>query len=291
MTIEMQKLLKNKAAYISLGVLFIVVGLAVWSGIGMFQNEYEVTKRVNGQFPDSVALISPHQYWIGLSDSFFSSFFYFIFPLLIALPIVDTIYKEQVSGNLHYQMIRMNRRGYFYKKFAFTFIISFGLFVIPLLFGIALMNLLTGTWDYSSFSVAYDKLVHGTAVFGDSTSLSHKKDLFSNLLSISPYAYIIVYYIIGGLYAGAYSCFGLAASLFIRNRYLILFIPLCLYLGGWMIFTLLHLLPWDPFNFLDPRQPVKKLHYLPFLIDFVILMLLAVFLYTLGVRRNRDILA
>ncbi|WP_248927985.1 NADH dehydrogenase FAD-containing subunit [Paenibacillus hamazuiensis] len=291
MLIEWQKLLKNKATYISLSALILVVGLAAWSGAGMFRSEYDVIKRVNGHFPDAVALISPHQYWIGLSNAFFSSFYYFIFPLLVALPIVDTIYNEQVSGNLHYQMIRTNRRAYFWNKFIFTFVISFVFFVIPLLIGVGLVNLLTGTWDYTGFSAAYDKLIRGTAVLGDSTSLSLKKELFSDLLSVSPYAYIMVYYIIGGLYAGAYSCFGLALSFFVQNRYLILIMPLCLYLGGWMIFTLLRLLPWDPFNFLDPRQPVNGLHVLPVVIDFGMLMLAVAFLYMLGVRKTRDILA
>jgi hypothetical protein len=185
----------------------------------------------------------------------------------------------------------MNRRTYYLRKFVFTFLVSFVLFVIPLLIGMLLVNLLTGTWNFSDFTAAYDRLVRGTAVFGDSTSLTHKKELFSDLLRRSPYLYALVYYLIGGLYAGAYSCFGLSASFFIRNRYLVLFTPLCLYLGCWLIFTLLQLLAWDPFNMLDPRQPVMGLRYLPFIIDFCVLMMLAVFLYVLGVNKNRDILA
>lgn len=287
----MQKLLKSNVTYISLITLLIMVGLAVWQGFTSYKEEFDITQRINGEFADSVALISLSQYWIGLSDAFFSSFYYFIFPLLVSLPVVDTIYQERETGNLLYQLSRRSRKDYYTKKFIFTFFISFLLFLLPLLIGIALMNFLSGTWDYSGFSAAYDKLVRGTAVVGDSTALSRKKELFSDLLRVSPYLYILVYYIIGAFYAGAYATFGLAASLWLKNRYLILFMPLVLYLGGWFIFSTLHLLNWDPFDFLDPRQAVGRLFYAPFIIDFVILMLLTVALYVMGVKRNRDILS
>lgn len=291
MAIELQKLLKRKVTYVSLFTLILLVGLAVWQGFNNFKEEYDVTQRVHGEFPDSLALQAPSQYWVGLSDAFFSSFFYFIFPLLVSLPVVDSLYQERESGNIHYQLIRRNKRDYYGKKFIFTFFAAFFLFLMPLLMGIVLMNFLSGTWDYSSFSAAYDRLVRGTAVVGDSTALTRKKHLFSNLLSISPYLYIMVYYIIGALYAGAYATFGLATSLFMKNRYLILFMPFSLYLGGWFIFSIIQVLNWDPFNFLDPRQPVGRLFYAPFAVDFAVLMVLTVSIYLIGVRRNSDILS
>mgnify|MGYP000896787336 CR=1 FL=1 len=291
MIIETRKLLKNNMTYICLCMLLLIVGLAVWSGVGIFQTELDVMKRVNGEFPDAVALVSPHQSWVGFSEAFFSSFYYFIFPLVVALPVVDTLYRERTSGNVNYQLVRMKQRTYYLQKFVFSFLVSFTLFLFPLLAGMLLANILTGTWLFTDFTAAYDKLVRGTAVFGDSTSLGHKKELFSDLLRQSPYLYALAYYLIGGLYAGAYSCFGLAASFFIRNRYLVLFSPLCLYLGCWLIFTLLQLLAWDPFNLLDPRQPVLGLKYVPFVVDFCVIMLLSVFLYTWGVKKNRDLLA
>ena len=291
MIIEWRKFIKNKVTYLSVGVLLLMVGLAVWTGFNMFQEEYDLSQTLDKGYPDSMALVSPHLFWVGHSDAFFSTFYYFIFPLVVGLPLVDSIHKEMRSGYLNYILVRHHYRGYFVKKLTFTFIISFALFVIPLVIGLILMNILTGTWDYSGFTAAYNKLINGTAVLSDDTGLSQKREMFSDLLQISPYAYMLAYYIIGGLYAGAYSCFGLASSFFFRNRYLILFMPLCLYLGGWLSLSILQLLAWDPFNFLDPRQPVTRINLLPIVIDFVILMALSISLYTFGVRQNRDLLS
>ncbi|WP_019419883.1 hypothetical protein [Paenibacillus sp. OSY-SE] len=289
MIIEFKKLVKNKITYISMGSLLLIVIAAVWSGAGEFQEERALAQKLYANYPDALAFVSPHQYWVGLSNVFFSSLYYFIFPLLIALPIVDTIYNEKMSGNLHYEIIRMSRFSYFSKKFLFVFIASFLFFIFPLMIGILLMNVMTGQWDFSGYSQVYNKLMNGTVVLPDNVLSSQFRILFSEYIGTSPYLYIIVYYIIGGLYAGVYTCFGLSASLFINNRYLILFMPICLYLGCWITFSLLGLLAWDPFNFLDPRQPVIGLSYLPFIIDFIVLLFVTVLLYIAGVRKHGDV--
>jgi hypothetical protein len=148
---------------------------------------------------------------------------------------------------------------------------------------------MTGTWDYSNFSLVYNKLIHGKAVLGDDTGRSLEKGIFSSLLCISPYLYMLIYFLIGGLYAGVYSCFGLATSMFIKNRYLVLFMPMCIHLGIWVILSILGLLSWDPFNFLDPRQPITGIAYLPFLIDFVLLLILTISIYSMGAKKTVDI--
>lgn len=132
MIIEFKKLVKNKVSYISIGSLLLIVIAAVWSGTGEFQEEHALIQRLYHDYPDALALVSPHQYWIGLSDVFFSSLYYFLFPLLISLPIVDTIYNEKMSGQLSYGFIRMSRTSYFSRKIGFAFVASFLFFVIPL---------------------------------------------------------------------------------------------------------------------------------------------------------------
>ncbi len=289
MIIEFRKLFKNRITYISFFSLLLIVIGNVWSGIRNYREDVALAYRLYPDYPDSLALISPYQYWAGMSNTFFSSFYYFIFPLLIALPIVDTIYRERTTGNLHYQIIRMSRFSYYLKKILFSYGVSFLFFIAPLIIDMLLINLITGQWDYSAYSQAYKKLLNGTAIVGDGTFRSQLKTLFSGLMEISPYLYVLVYYIIGGLYAGAYTCFGLAASLFIKNRYLILFIPICLYLGCWIMFSLTGFLAWDPFNFLAPTQPVSRMSYLPFIVDFAVLMIATVILYFVGARKQVDI--
>ncbi|WEG12852.1 NADH dehydrogenase FAD-containing subunit [Pullulanibacillus sp. KACC 23026] len=288
MLVEVRKVFTNKTIYICLCSLILLVSIGLWANLKQFRIDYNIAQDSFAKFPDSKALVSPWEYWIGQSPNFFTSFYYFIYPLIVSLPIVDTIFKEKVTGNLNYQLTRKNSFSYFVTKFVFSFIIPFMLFIVPLIIGIVIFNLITGTWDYSNFSISYNKMIHGKAVLLNSGP-SLKKEIFSSLLCISPYLYMLNYFLIGGLYAGIYSCFGLAFSLFIKNRYLILVTPMCLHLGIWIIFSLLGLLSWDPFNFLDPRQPVEKLTYLPFVIDFVALFILTTSIYSLGARKIIDV--
>ncbi|MDY0323229.1 MAG: NADH dehydrogenase FAD-containing subunit [Candidatus Carbobacillus sp.] len=289
MIIEFKKLLKNKLTYISFGIMILIVIGNTWMGTRLFYEDYAVSKRIFANFPDSLALVAPHRYWAISYGTFFAALYYFIFPLLIALPIVDTIYKERSSGNQRYQILRMSRFSYYLNKFLFTFIVSFLFFVLPLLLDMFLFNLITGKWDYSDYARAYHKLVNGTAVLGDSTSYGEKRELFSPLMEISPYLYFLAYLIIGGLYAGLYTAFGLASSLYMKNRYLILFTPFSLYIGYWIIFSLLGFQAWDPFNFLAATEPVTSMSYPPFIVVFTLLMAVTLILYIAGVRKQADL--
>lgn len=290
MIIEFRKLLKNKLTYISCGSMILIVIGNIWLSSGTFFQDVALAKRLFENFPDQLALTSvPIRYWAISYNTSFAALYYFIFPMLIALPIVDTIYRERSSGNQRYQIIRMSRVSYYLKKFLFIFIISFFFFVIPLVLDIFLLNLITGKWDFPEYVQAYHKLVNGTAVLGDNTSYGEKRELFSPLMEISPYLYILVYLVIGGLYAGLYTSFGLASSLYMKNRYLILFTPFMLYIGYWIISSLLSYQAWDPFNFLAAKEPVSHMSYPPFIVVFTLLMAITFILYMVGVRKQEDL--
>lgn len=293
MRIEFEKFIKNRLTYVSFTLLVLIVIAATWTGFQEYKVEYSLGMSIFKGFPDSQALISSHNFWIGMYNpvGHLGQFYYFIFPLLVGIPIVDTIYKERISGTINFELTRRSRFTYYLNKIIFVFVTAFFLFVIPLLLGIILMNLLTGQWDFSAYSEAFNKLINNTAKLADDTSVGQKIELFSSLLATSPYLYILVYYIIGGLYAGAYVCFGVAASLYLRNRFLILFMPFILYIGGWIAFTVLGLLSWDPFNFLLAGQPVENISYLPIIIDFIILLAVSLILYVRGAKRQYDVLS
>ncbi|WP_366597318.1 NADH dehydrogenase FAD-containing subunit [Bacillus pumilus] len=285
---ELRKLIKNKLLYIVLFIsIFIVFANAIMGSI-QYHTEYDLYNRLYREFPDAIAMISPYQYWMGLSDSFFSSFFYFIFPLLIGLPIVDSVFREKSSGNVEYILTKESRLRYYSRKFIFTYFSGVILFAFPLLIGILISNLVNGQWDFSAYTDVYKKVINGTASFADNVFDGQKKEMFSDLLAKSPYLYICIYYLIAALYAGMYACFGLAISLFLKNRYIVILSPLMLYLGFWLLCSLIGKVSIDPFNFLDPRQPVNNLSYSSFYINFIIGMLIIVIIYILGVKKNSD---
>ncbi|MED3784803.1 NADH dehydrogenase FAD-containing subunit [Geobacillus stearothermophilus] len=293
MYMELLKLLKNKNFYISAACLLLLVIGAVVLGVKDYRENVELFERIYHHNPNVSALASPHLEWVGLGGFRFnvlSSLYYFLFPLLLSIPLVDSIDRERKSGNIHYQLTRMGRGVYFRRKFVFSYISAFFLFLLPLVLGVVLVNLLTNHWDYSGFSQAYRQLVHGTLPLPDNSFEGEKKSLFSPLLEISPYWYVLAYYVIGGLFAGGYVCLGLAFSLFLKNRYLITLMPQIIYMVCWAALTITNQLAWDPFNFLIPSQPVEGLSYWKIVIVFILQLLIAVGVFSYGVKKSEDVL-
>ncbi|AEV17702.1 MULTISPECIES: NADH dehydrogenase [Anoxybacillaceae] len=293
MYIELIKLLKNRNFYISAACLLLLVIGAVVLGVKDYRENVQLLERIYHDNPNVFALASPHLEWVGLGGfrfNVFSSLYYFLFPLLLSIPLVDSIDRERKSGNVHYQLTRMGRSAYYWGKFLFSYISAFFLFLLPLLFGVVLVNLLTNHWDYSSFSQAYRQLVNGTLPLPDNSFEGEKKSLFSPLLEISPYWYVLAYYIIGGLFASGYVCLGLGFSLLLKNRYLITLMPQIIYMVCWAALTITNQLAWDPFNFLIPSQPVEGLSYWKIVIVFVLQLLIAVAVFSYGVKKSEDVL-
>ncbi|WP_461201867.1 NADH dehydrogenase FAD-containing subunit [Anoxybacillus sp. TBDG-1] len=283
-------IIKNKNFYISLLCLVLIVVFSVITGLRNYHENINLVQRIYPDNENVLGLVSPHKEWVGLSSqNFFSSLYYFLFPLLISVALADSIYAEKSSRNISYQLTRINRKIYYWRKFLFTYISSFLLFIIPLIFGVILVNFFSDTWDYSFYSNMYKRLINGTVEFSDNVFQGDKKDIFSSLLSVSPYVYIFVYYIMGGLFASGYVCIGLASSLVIKNRYFVILFPQIIYTVSWALFTILGKLNWDPFNFLDPKQPVEGLSYGPIFIAFLLQLFVAFGLYVYGVKKNDDV--
>lgn len=137
------------------------------------------------------------------------------------------------------------------------------MFILPLCLGIVLVNLFTNHWDYTAYANIYKGFVEGTLAIPDNAISVFKGDiqpLFSDLLSMSPYAYVAVFYIIGGLFASAYVCLGLALSMFIKNYYLLIFMPQIIYTSLW--FLAANHPKWAPFLLFSPgRYTWRQLHF------------------------------
>ncbi|QPR69486.1 NADH dehydrogenase FAD-containing subunit [Lysinibacillus macroides] len=292
MLIEYKKLLKNKNFYLSLFLLILIVVIAVFIGVNTHKEEYQLLERIYEKNATVLSLISPHKQWIGFSSAsnFASSLYYFFFPAIISIALVDSIYREKRSGNQNYLFMRMNRKKYYTIKFATTYITAFLLFVLPLLLGVILINLFTNHWDYAAYATSYKQLVEGTIILPDDAFKGDILDLFSDFLITSPYVYMIFYYVLGGLFASGYICMGLALSMFIKNHYLVIFMPQIIYIACWGLLTALGKPSWDPFNLISPRQSLEQLSVTAIIVTFLLQHLLAFAIYFIGIRRNRDVL-
>lgn len=297
MLIEYKKLFNNKNFYLSICALILLVVIAVVIGVKEHNEEYQLTERIYSQYYDEeivkdvLIFISPHKQWLGFTNNFASELYYLLFPLLISIALVDSIYRERKSGYQHFIFMRMDKRKYYTAKFATTFFTTFFMFVVPLCLGVVLVNLFTNHWDYTAYTNIYIGFVEGTLAIPDNAISVFKGDiqpLFSDLLSISPYLYAAVFYIIGGLFASAYVCMGLALSMFIKNYYLMIFMPQIIYTSIWFLAT--NNPKWAPFFFLAPDGIHGDNSISIMVVEFLMQISLTFVIYFIGMRKYEDVL-
>lgn len=297
MLIEYKKLFKNKNFYLSVCALLLLVGIAVVIGVKEHNEEHLLTDRIYSQYyeedivEDVLIFISPHKQWLGFTFNFPSDLYYFLHPLLISIALVDSIYRERKSGYQHFIFMRMDRQKYYTAKFATTFLTAFFMFILPLCFGVVLVNLFTNHWDYTAYANIYKGFVEGTLAIPDNAISVFKGDiqpLFSDLLSMSPYAYVAVFYIIGGLFASAYVCMGLALSMFIKNYYLLIFMPQIIYTSLW--FLAANNPKWAPFYFLAPEGIHGDNTISIMVTEFLLQIFITFVIYLIGMKKHEDVL-
>jgi len=78
--------------------------------------------------------------------------------------------------------------------------------------------------------------------------------------------------------------------MFIKNRYLVIFMPQIIYIACWGLLSVLGKPQWDPFNLINPRQGLEQLSITSIVVTFLLLHFIAFVIYFMGVRRNRDVL-
>ncbi|MFJ7662874.1 NADH dehydrogenase FAD-containing subunit [Lysinibacillus sp. NPDC097162] len=297
MLIEYKKLFKNKNFYLSVCALILLVVIAVVIGVKEHNEEYQLTERIYSQYyeeeivEDVLIFISPHKHWLGFTNNLASELYYLLFPLLISIALIDSIYRERKSGYLLFTFMRMDRRKYYIAKIATTFLTAFFMFVLPLCLGVVLVNLFTNHWDYTAYANIYKGFVEGTLAIPDNAISVFKGDiqpLFSDLLSISPYLYVAVFYIIGGLFASAYVCLGLALSIFIKNYYLLILMPQIIYTSLWFFGT--NNPKWVPFFFLAPEGIHGDNSISIMVVEFLMQISLTIVIYVIGMRKYEDVL-
>jgi len=294
MLIEYKKLLKNKNFLLSFFALMLLVGISVLIGVKEHNEEYSLTERIYHQHYDEhivkdvLSFVSPHKQWLGFTNNFASELYYLLFPLLISIALVDSIYRERKSGYQHFIFMRMDRWKYYTAKFATTFLTAFFMFVLPLCLGLVLVNLFTHHWDYTSYATSYKGLVNGTIYLPDTVFKGDIRSLFSDLLSISPYLYAAVFYIIGGLFASAYVCMGLAFSMFIKNYYILIFSPQIIYTSIW--FLAVDKPALAPFFFISPISGIEGVSMTIMVTEFLLQILLTFVIYLFGMKKHEDVL-
>lgn len=167
-------------------------------------------------------------HWIG-GESFTSGSgnYFFLFPLLAAIPYGWSYCSESKSGYVKNVVIRAGKMPYYLAKYIATFV-SGGLAVVaPLLFNF----LLTAMWIPA---VKPDPSYLTSYGIGPASFLSM-------LFYAHPFLYVFTYLLVDFLFCGLIACLCLTASIVLKNRVAVVLLPFFLLLGiHYLCYSLLY---------------------------------------------------
>lgn len=221
--IEIWKALHNKFFLISLGLMCL---LALLSAISVIDNYraalinfnrtcFEDGKMVANEF---FPTWSSYLWWIGgESLSLVHSLFYILLPIFAVLPHGSSYLTELKSGYLRNMLIRTKKINYYTAKIISVFLSGSLIALLPLSFNFALVSAFI-----PSITPHANYVFYNNAEFGS---------LWCDLLFTAPLAYVFLYILLSGLFAGLIALLSLAVSAFIRNRFVVIFLPFLLMLG------------------------------------------------------------
>ncbi len=213
--IELNKAVKNKAfiTSITIGIILAILSLIYCLSILAIDNSMaSVYDSSNIIYDPEVGLSILFNNWIGgEGGSLGTAIFYYIFPILCALPYGWSYCVEQKSGYTRLIIAQTGKKTYFMAKYIATFISGGLAMIIPLITSILLSALFfPAITPYPSYDIYY-------AVF--------VKSMFSEVYYSHPFLYIFIYLCINFIFCGIITCTSMAAVSFIKQKYIVTLIP------------------------------------------------------------------
>ena len=222
--IEIRKALKNRAFFISVAIGIIFAVLSLIYGINIYNNDMEsmkLTKEVSGDGQSPMtAVYTLFNHWIGgESASLGTSVYYFIFPILCALPYGWSYCVERKSGYTRTMIVHSGKGRYYMAKYISTFISGGLAMALPL---IASILMTAAFFPAVKPDVIYDIY---TGVF--------KNTFMSELYYGKPFLHLFLLLCINFVFCGLLACCSMAATSVIRQKHIVTLVPfvICLMLN------------------------------------------------------------
>lgn len=197
-----------------------------------------VLKYVNeGSYP-----LSAFAKWLGGDNtSLFATLYYFVVPILCAIPFAGTLKEEMESGYTQNVVTRVKKESYFRTKYIVTFLSAGIVAVVPLLvnffFTASLLPMVIPQANTALFPIF---------------SYSLLGDLFYS----HPLVYLMFYLLLNFVFFGLLTTTALMATFICNNVFTTVLAPFILYL---FLDAFTQITGWSgicPFKFLRPSQPI-----------------------------------
>ena len=243
--LELKKAFKNKFFWISVVLGCLITLLSFEHMVNMY---YEGMSAISGNSTDII--YDPHigintvfNCWIGGEPfSLGSSIYFFVFPLLIALPYGWSYSEERKCGYRRMMITKTGKKKYYCAKYVAVFLSGGVAMVLPLIFNFW-MTLLVVPAILPDVTM---NMFYG--VFGGS--------FLAELYYTVPFLYVAIYLFIDFVYCGFLVCICMAVSGIVLQKWGVVLIP-------FLLLLFVHVI--TDYIYSDPSVAYKELSPLYFL--------------------------
>lgn len=211
--VELRKAIKTKyfISAILIGVLISIIGLVYNVNLVRENVVYE------GMNPCHEAS-TLFNHWIGGEGfSLGSSLYFFVYPILIAIPYGWSFCSEKTSGYMRQMIVRTGKGKYILAKYVATFISGGLVMVLPLIINFMLTALfIPALRPVPTYDTMY-------GVFGIS--------MLSKLYYTHPFMYVGLYLLVDFAFCGALACLTMLSAQFIKYKWINCIFPFVVCMG------------------------------------------------------------
>lgn len=211
--------------------------------------------------------------WLGGENtSVYPVLYYFIMPILSAIPFAGTLKEDIQTGYIQNIVTRVKKEYYYIAKFFVTFLIAGAIAIIPLVFNFMLTAM-----------VLPAIIPQANTAFFPIFSYSMLGDLFYS----QPYTYVLVYMGLDFVFFGLLSTVGLLAAYICNSVFTTVLAPFFIYL---FVYAFSQITGWNelcPFAFLRPSQPIAANPVIIFIECVCLLIAGGIYFY---VGKKKDII-
>lgn len=211
-----------------------------------------------------------YEWWILYSINEYNMILSIILPLLVAMAYSDSYAEDINSGFSKNIFTRYSKNKYLRTKFFVNFIIGGFVGSVPFLTNLILYLMLIPSIEPNLF-------------FG--TNFMTDQGFLPELYYSYPMAHVLLRTFMCFVYGGALASFGLACSVFVKNRYVIVIIPITLYILLDIVLSVFSLSEFSPFKILFVNTPYNNGTF----IIPLILVSISYFCFLIGGKYNEDI--
>lgn len=249
---------------------FFLIALCIGCGISISQFASLTLKNpLVGDYTDIVGLEPPSLFnkMIGLEDSSIqTAVFYYMLPIIAALPFADSLFKDIKSGYIKNVFIRTKKVNYYTAKYIAVFLSAAVSVATPLLLNLFLTSAFVPATIPEPNSGLF--MLRGNSMWGE-------------LFFTSPCAYVLLYILLDAIFGGLWACVAIGMSYIVSNRFVALISPFIICIFTHAVAMLLNLAHFDILTFLRLGQGMVGLRFIHVFICMTILCVvpLSVYIY------------